>query len=72
MSEHKAFVKWSRTTPDFNYDTYDRTHSVRFDGGIEIKASAAPEFKGNAGLVNPEEQLVAALLWAIRRDQQKN
>jgi hypothetical protein len=54
MSQHKATVQWTRTTPDFNYDTYDRTHSVRLEGGIEIKASAAAEYKGRAELANPE------------------
>lgn len=61
MSLHKARVYWKRTTPDFAYDTYDRTHDVVFEGGNEMKMSAAPDFKGNGTLVNPEEQLAAAL-----------
>ena len=61
MSEYLAHVRWQRKTPDFAYDTYDRGHSVAFGGGTEIKASAAPEFKGNAALPNPEELLVASL-----------
>lgn len=61
MSEHKATVTWKRQTKDFAYDTYDRTHSLRFEGGIECKASAAQEFMGKKELVNPEELLVGAL-----------
>lgn len=61
MSEHKALVTWKRSTPDFVYETYDRTHSIRFEGGIECKASSAPEFLGKKEYVNPEESFAAAL-----------
>lgn len=61
MSEHKATITWTRTTPDFVYDTYDRTHTCAFGGGSTIRMAAAPEYKGDAKLPNPEEQLVAAL-----------
>lgn len=61
MSEHKATITWKRNTQDFAYDTYDRTHVVRFEGGIEVKGSAAEEFLGKKELANPEELLVAAL-----------
>ncbi len=61
MSFHRAKISWKKTTPDFNYDTYDRTHQVRFESGQSVRASSAPEFKGNAELVNPEELFVAAL-----------
>ena len=62
MSEHRASTHWSRTTPDFRYDTYDRSHEVRFKSGtIAIAGSAAPEFKGNGKGVDPEEHFVSAL-----------
>ncbi len=32
MSQHTATVTWKRKTPDFAYDTYDRTHDVKFEG----------------------------------------
>lgn len=60
MSTHTASVSWSRTTPDHQYDTYDRSHRWRI-AGHEIPASAAPEFRGDATRVNPEEAFVAAL-----------
>lgn len=61
MSEHKAKVTWKRTTKDFAYDTYDRTHTVGFEGGITFQGSAAPDFLGKAQFGNPEEMLAGAL-----------
>lgn len=54
-------VTWTRKTADFAYDTYDRTHEIKFPGGIQYTASSAPEYKGNAAYINPEEGLLAAL-----------
>jgi organic hydroperoxide reductase OsmC/OhrA len=61
MSEYRAKTVWRRTTPDFVYDTYNRAHEVRMGGGQIVPWSGAPEFKGEAERVNPEEALVAAL-----------
>ena len=61
MSEHIATINWKRNTPDYSYDTYDRTHSMKFEGGIVVKASAAKEFLGKPEYANPEELLVGAL-----------
>ena len=61
MSDYKATVSWKRETADFNYDTFDRTHSIEFGGGIRCHASSAPDFKGKANLVNPEELIASAL-----------
>jgi organic hydroperoxide reductase OsmC/OhrA len=61
MSEHRVTVSWRRKTPDFTYDGHDRTHQIRFGGGVEIDASSAPEYRGKAELPNPEEELVAAM-----------
>jgi len=61
MSHHHARVTWRRGTPDFVYDTYDRTHTVRFGGGQELLGSAAPDYKGDAAKANPEELFVASL-----------
>ncbi|MBI1862199.1 MAG: OsmC family protein [Deltaproteobacteria bacterium] len=61
MSEHRATVTWKRTTPDFVYETYDRTHEVRYEGGIQHKASAAKEFAGKPEFANPEELFAGAL-----------
>ncbi|MCO5165682.1 MAG: OsmC family protein [Planctomycetes bacterium] len=61
MSQHLARVAWRRATPDFAYDTYDRTHEVRFPGGQALQGSAAPDYKGDPAKANPEEMLAAAL-----------
>ena len=62
MSEHRAAVHWARTSRDFTYDSYNRSHVVRFKhGAVALSGSAAPEFKGDADRVDPEEAFVASL-----------
>jgi organic hydroperoxide reductase OsmC/OhrA len=62
MSEHHAGVRWTRTSPDFTYDTYNRSHEMVFKGGaVKIPASSAPAYKGDGDMVDPEEAFIAAL-----------
>ncbi len=61
MSEHRVKVKWDRSTDDFTYESYNRDHALTYEGGIKIKASAAPGFQGNPDYVDPEESFVGAL-----------
>jgi organic hydroperoxide reductase OsmC/OhrA len=61
MHEYRATTSWRRTSAEFTYDTYNRAHEVKFAGGEVVPWSAAPEFKGEADRVNPEEAYVAAL-----------
>jgi len=61
MSEHKATVRWRRDGESFEYDAYDRSHEVRFEGGEACVGSAAPAYQGRAEHVNPEELLAASL-----------
>jgi organic hydroperoxide reductase OsmC/OhrA len=61
MSEHKISLSWKRESADFNYENYNRSHELRFEGGQGVKASAAPDFKGDARLTNPEELLAGSL-----------
>jgi organic hydroperoxide reductase OsmC/OhrA len=61
MSEHKITLEWLRTTASFDYDVYNRAHVVEFAGGQQLRCSAAPEYKGDPALANPEETLAAAL-----------
>ena len=61
MSEHKVGLEWKRESERFTYDTYNRDHVVTFEGGARVSVSAAPAYRGNPALVNPEEGLVAAL-----------
>lgn len=60
MSIHRTTTHWSRTSPDFAYDTYPREHTVEL-AGKSVEASATVEYKGSADRTNPEELLVAAL-----------
>lgn len=61
MSEHRIDIEWSLGSAEFTYDTYPRDHLWTFDGGIEVPATAAPDFKGTEGLVDPEEAFVASI-----------
>src|SRR5215471_8528211 len=62
MTEHRAQVRWQRTSSDFTYNTYNRAHEVLYKSGtVALPGSAAQEFKGDADRVDPEEQFVASL-----------
>ena len=58
--EHHATILWRRTSESFTYDAYNRAHEWRF-AGLTVRASAAPDFRGDATMVNPEEAFVASL-----------
>lgn len=53
-------VNW-QTSPAAEEGEFCRDHSITFGSGQTIQASSAPEYKGNAHFVNPEESLLAAL-----------
>jgi organic hydroperoxide reductase OsmC/OhrA len=61
MSEHKVNLLWENESEDFSFKKYDRTHSWKFEGGTDVKASAAPEYLGKKEFVNPEEAFAASL-----------
>ena len=61
MSEHHATVEWERGSAEFAYKSYSRDHTWKFEGGVRVGASSAPEYLGNANLVDPEKAFVAAL-----------
>ncbi len=61
MSSHRTTTVWSREGHPFTYDGYSRDHDWRFPVAPPIRATAAPDFKGNPSLVNPEDALVAAI-----------
>ena len=62
MAEHRAQVRWQRTSQTFTYDSYNRAHEVLFkDGRVVLPGSAAPAFKGEVERVDPEEAFVASL-----------
>jgi len=61
MSEHKATIHWNREGTEFKQKEYTRDHVWKFEGGSEVRASAAPQYLGNDTLVDPEQAFVAAL-----------
>ena len=65
MSEYKATIEWKRQGADFDYKTYNRTHTLSFADGIRVPGSAAPgniprSARGAPG-VDPEQAFVASL-----------
>ncbi len=61
MSQHQAKISWRRNSEPFEYSTYPRDHTWSFQGGVEIPASAAPDYLGSDFRIDPEEAYVAAL-----------
>lgn len=60
MSERKASIYWQNPGADMDYERYPRDHHWVM-AGHEVPASAAPQFKGSEGRVDPESAFVAAL-----------
>ena len=62
MSEHRSRLEWNRNAEaPFDYEHYSRDHRVSMETGLVLPISAAPAYRGNPSLTNPEELLVAAL-----------
>jgi organic hydroperoxide reductase OsmC/OhrA len=65
MSTHRfaAHLEWTGAAsgPVRNYDGYSREYRVDIAGKPPLVGSAAPPFRGDSGLHNPEDMLVAAL-----------
>ena len=62
MSEYyNVHLKWMRETEDFDYNSYNRQHTVFFYGGPKLEISSAPGFLRNPEFQSPEELLVAAV-----------
>ncbi|NJN46310.1 MAG: OsmC family peroxiredoxin [Candidatus Competibacteraceae bacterium] len=61
MNKHNVTVIWQRSTADFEYKTFDRTHTWLFPGGQSVQGSSAPAYFGKPELTNPEEGLIASL-----------
>ena len=65
MSHYQAIVEWSRGEARFTDNRYSRAHRWRFDGGVELPASASPQVvplpMSVSAAVDPEEAFVASL-----------
>jgi organic hydroperoxide reductase OsmC/OhrA len=66
MSRYTATVIWERNGDVFIDGRYSRAHRWRFDGGLEVPASASPHVVplplSVESAVDPEEAFVAALV----------
>jgi organic hydroperoxide reductase OsmC/OhrA len=78
VSEHRATVEWQRSG-EFRYQTYSRSHTMRFDG-ISLAGAAAPAnipaTSNTSPGVDPEQAFVASLsachmLWFLALAAQK-
>ena len=65
MATYTADVVWTlKEGEDFARGRYSRGHTISFDGGMSIPASASPHVVGKWAVreaIDPEEMLVAAL-----------
>lgn len=65
MATYTADIAWTLDSgEDFRNGRYSRGHTVSFDGGAVIPASASPHVVGKwavTAAIDPEEMLVAAL-----------
>jgi organic hydroperoxide reductase OsmC/OhrA len=73
VAEHRATIEW-RSGGGFRDNRYSRAHSLRFDGGAELRGSSSPsvvpEPLSDPAGVDPEELLVASaaschMLWFL-------
>ena len=56
MSEHAVTVAWKRETAEFTFETYNRDHDWTFDGGVTVRASAPPGYRGMPGASIPRRR----------------
>ena len=65
MHTYTAEVVWQRGDQPFTDNRYSRRHILRFDGGIDLPASASPQVvrppMSDPSAVDPEEVFVASL-----------
>lgn len=61
MSEHTVNLSWNRDGLDFGYKNYSRNHTWTFENGALLQASAATQYLGDPGCVDPEQAFVASL-----------
>ena len=61
--EFRCSLRWTGAAegPTTRYDGYSRAYRVDFEGKPPLLGSAAPPFRGDGSLHNPEDLLMAAL-----------
>ncbi len=65
MAKYVASILWTlKDGEDFAKGRYSRGHTLSFDGGIEVPASASPHVVGKWAVeaaIDPEEMFIASL-----------
>ena len=61
MGQHKTSILWKRDTEHFNIKSFNRDHVIRFENGVVIHATSAPEYTGNPDLISPEDLFVTTI-----------
>lgn len=63
IHRYTATVTWTGAAQGStrDYRSYSREYQVTVPGRLEMRGSADPAFRGDAGLPNPEDLLIAAL-----------
>lgn len=63
VHRYAATVTWTGAAqgPTRDYRSYSREYRVTVPGKLSLRGSADPSFRGDAGLPNPEDLLIAAL-----------
>lgn len=61
MSDFNVAITWQHAPRAGQPDDYSRAHQWRLAGDQTLRASAAPDYAGDAGHTNPEEGLIAAV-----------
>ncbi|RUR05117.1 OsmC family protein [Legionella sp. km772] len=61
MLMYNVHLDWKRDTEDFKYNTYNRKHTLFFNGGPKIEVNSSSNFIRNPQFHSPEELLIASL-----------
>lgn len=61
MLMYNVHLDWKRGTEDFQYNSYNRKHTVFFNGGPKIEINSSANYMRNPQFHSPEELLIASL-----------
>lgn len=54
-------LSWQRNEKEFDYKSFDRTHTIDYEGGIRVLGCSSSKYFGDDRLLNPDQTLVGAL-----------
>ena len=59
--QDKIMLKWTRSTPEFDYTKYNRKAELAFKSGNTLEVSNTPAYFGSEEYANSEELFIAAI-----------